>query len=107
MSRVRRDKNSAQKNWALAFVTISVFCIVFFAARDRFQVPILRFIRTQGVVTRLSRMSQQYLTAPMFHPSNRLKQQTRLVRRVSETDAGIQNNILQFKGVMFHVFFIR
>ncbi|MBR2215131.1 MAG: rod shape-determining protein MreC [Selenomonadaceae bacterium] len=38
MSRVRRDKNSAQKNWALAVVLVSIFCIIFFAARGRFQV---------------------------------------------------------------------
>lgn len=36
MSRVRRDRNSNRKVWALVFVFVSIFCIIFFAARDRF-----------------------------------------------------------------------
>ncbi len=39
MSRVRRDRNSDRKVWVLVFVVISVFCIIFFAARGRFTVP--------------------------------------------------------------------
>lgn len=40
MSRVRREKNSTRKIWALIFVAVSVFCVVFFAARGRFQTPV-------------------------------------------------------------------
>lgn len=38
-SRVRKDKNSHRKKWALLFVIVSLFCIIFFAARGRFQTP--------------------------------------------------------------------
>ena len=37
MSRVRRDRNKNRKNWALAFVFVSIFCAVFFADRGRFE----------------------------------------------------------------------
>ena len=40
MNRVRREKNSERKIWALIFVLVSVFCIVFFAARGRFNAPL-------------------------------------------------------------------
>ncbi len=36
-NRVRRERNSARKIWALIFVFVSIFCIIFFAARGRFQ----------------------------------------------------------------------
>lgn len=39
-SRVRKDKNSHRKKWALLFVIVSLFCIIFFAARGRFQTPV-------------------------------------------------------------------
>ena len=39
MSRVRRNQNSNRKRWILVFVTVSVFCVIFFAARGKFQVP--------------------------------------------------------------------
>ena len=39
-NRVRRDKNSNRKLWAMLFVVVSLFCIIFFAARGRFQVPV-------------------------------------------------------------------
>ncbi|MBQ7478000.1 MAG: rod shape-determining protein MreC [Selenomonadaceae bacterium] len=35
--RVRRDKNSSRKVWVLIFVLASIFCIVFLAARGRFE----------------------------------------------------------------------
>lgn len=40
MNRVRREKNSERKIWALILVLVSVFCIVFFAARGRFSAPL-------------------------------------------------------------------
>jgi rod shape-determining protein MreC len=39
MSKVRRDRNSGRKIWILLFVAVSIFCIIFFAARGRFTVP--------------------------------------------------------------------
>lgn len=39
-NRVRRDKNSPKKIWALIFVLVSLFCLIFFAARGRVQMPV-------------------------------------------------------------------
>ena len=39
-NRVRQDKNNRRRFWALVFVVVSLFCIIFFAARGRFQVPV-------------------------------------------------------------------
>ena len=40
MSRVRRDKKSPKRFWALLFVLVSLFCLILFAARGSFQAPI-------------------------------------------------------------------
>jgi len=40
MSRVRRDKNSQRTVWLLIFVAVSIFVIIFFAARGRFTAPL-------------------------------------------------------------------
>lgn len=40
MSRIRREINSTRKIWALIFVLVSVFCLIFFAARGRFATPV-------------------------------------------------------------------
>ena len=37
---VRKDKEGGRKGWAMAFVVVSLFCIIFFAARGRFQAPV-------------------------------------------------------------------
>ena len=39
-NRVRRDKNSPKKIWALICVLVSLFCLIFFAARGRVQMPV-------------------------------------------------------------------
>ena len=39
-NRVRRDNNSIHKIWAMLFVVVSLFCVIFFAARGRFQAPV-------------------------------------------------------------------
>lgn len=39
-NRVRRDKNSPKKTWALVFVLVSLFCLIFFVARGRVQMPV-------------------------------------------------------------------
>ncbi len=40
MSKVRREGESGHTAWLLIFVAVSVFCIVFFAARGRFSTPL-------------------------------------------------------------------
>ncbi len=40
MNRVRREKDSSRKIWVLVFVFAAVFCVIFFAARGRFQTPV-------------------------------------------------------------------
>jgi len=40
MNRIRREKNSGRKIWVLIFVFVSIFCIIFFAARGKYQVPV-------------------------------------------------------------------
>lgn len=40
MNRVRRDKNSQRTVWLLIFVAVSIFVIIFFAARGRFSAPV-------------------------------------------------------------------
>lgn len=39
MSKVKREGESGRTVWLLLFVTVSVFCVVFFAARGRFATP--------------------------------------------------------------------
>ncbi|TYZ26931.1 rod shape-determining protein MreC [Selenomonas caprae] len=39
-NRVRKDKDSHRKLWAVLFVIVSLFCIIFFVARGRFQAPV-------------------------------------------------------------------
>lgn len=39
MSKIKREPESGRKVWILVFVTVSIFCIVFFAARGRFVTP--------------------------------------------------------------------
>ncbi len=40
MSKVKREGESGRAAWLLVFVTVSVFCVVFFAARGRFLTPL-------------------------------------------------------------------
>ena len=40
-TRLRRDGHKKSRTWALLFVFVSVFCIIFFAAQGRFQAPVL------------------------------------------------------------------
>ncbi len=40
MGKVKREGESGRSTWLLVFVSVSVFCIVFFAARGRFTMPI-------------------------------------------------------------------
>lgn len=40
MNRVRRDRHSRRTVWLLVFVAVSIFVIIFFAARGRFAAPV-------------------------------------------------------------------
>ena len=40
MSKVKREGETGRTAWLLIFITVSVFCIVFFSARGRFATPI-------------------------------------------------------------------
>ena len=40
MSKIVRDRDNARSVWILIFVVVSVVCIIFFAARGRFELPI-------------------------------------------------------------------
>ena len=39
--KVRRETNIRRKLWTLAFVVVSVFCLIFFAAQGRFETPVI------------------------------------------------------------------
>lgn len=39
-SRVRKSRNPHRRLWVLLIVLVSIFCVIFFAARGRFQVPV-------------------------------------------------------------------
>lgn len=39
-SRVRKSSNPHRRLWVLLIVLVSIFCVIFFAARGRFQVPV-------------------------------------------------------------------
>lgn len=39
MGKIKREQESGRSIWILAFVAVSIFCIVFFAAKERFPAP--------------------------------------------------------------------
>ena len=50
MSRLRRNANSDKKIWVLVFVIVSVFCVIFFAAKGRFTTV----VSSQAVISALA-----------------------------------------------------
>ncbi|MBQ7515114.1 MAG: rod shape-determining protein MreC [Schwartzia sp.] len=50
MSKIKREQASSRIIWILVFVTVSVFCIIFFAAQGRFVTPFV----SQTVMTALA-----------------------------------------------------
>jgi len=92
-NRVRREKEDGRKGWAMAFVVVSLFCIIFFAARGRFQAP----ISSQAVTLVLSPFQQaaswvanevHYVTSVIWEIST-LYEQNKMLRNEVEQLRGI------------------
>ncbi|BAL84111.1 putative rod shape-determining protein MreC [Selenomonas ruminantium subsp. lactilytica TAM6421] len=92
-NRVRRDKEDGRKGWAMVFVTISLFCIIFFAARGRFQAP----VSSQAVSLVLSPFQQavswvanevHYVTGAVWEMAT-LYEQNKMLRNEVEQLRGI------------------
>ncbi len=48
MNRLKRDRKPNRRGWALILVFVCIFCLIFFAARGRFQTPVVN--KTVSVV---------------------------------------------------------
>ncbi len=90
---VRKDKEDGRKGWAMAFVVVSLFCIIFFAARGRFQAP----VSSQAVSLALSPFQQatawvanevRYVTGTIWEIST-LYEQNKMLRNEVEQLRGI------------------
>jgi len=90
---VRKDKEDGRKGWAMAFVVVSLFCIIFFAARGRFQAP----VSSQAVSLVLSPFQQaaawvanevRYVTGTIWEIST-LYEQNKMLRNEVEQLRGI------------------
>ncbi len=90
---VRKDKEDGRKGWAMAFVVVSLFCIIFFAARGRFQAP----VSSQAVSLVLSPFQQvtawvanevHYVTGAVWEMAT-LYEQNKMLRSEVEQLRGI------------------
>ena len=90
---VRKDKEDGRKGWAMAFVVVSLFCIIFFAARGRFQAP----VSSQAVSLVLSPFQQatawvaneiHYVTGAVWEMAT-LYEQNKMLRNEVEQLRGI------------------
>lgn len=90
---VRKDKEDGRKGWAMAFVVVSLFCIIFFAARGRFQAP----VSSQAVSLALSPFQQatawvaneiHYVTGAVWEMAT-LYEQNKMLRSEVEQLRGI------------------
>ena len=92
-NRVRRDKEDGRKGWAMVFVVVSLFCIIFFAARGRFQAP----VSSQAVSLALSPFQQA--TAWV---ANEIRYATSVVWEIStlyEQNKMLRNEVEQLRGI--------
>ena len=90
---VRKDKEDGRKGWAMAFVVVSLFCIIFFAARGRFQAP----VSSQAVSLALSPFQQA--TAWV---ANEIRYATSVVWEIStlyEQNKMLRNEVEQLRGI--------
>lgn len=100
MSRVRRDKDSNRKIWIVIFVVFSVFCIVFFAARGRFTVPLTERIAITALAPLQSVFAKvgneiHYVTAQIWEIATVYKQNEMLRSEVEQLRAmNLQSNEL-------------
>ncbi|SHK51046.1 rod shape-determining protein MreC [Selenomonas ruminantium] len=92
-NRVRRDKEDGRKGWAMAFVVISLFCLIFFAARGRFQAP----VSSQAVSLALSPFQQAVAWV-----ANEIHYATSAVWEVAtlyEQNKMLRNEVEQLRGI--------
>ena len=92
-NRVRRDKEDGRKGWALAFVVISLFCLIFFAARGRFQAP----VSSQAVSLALSPFQQAVAWV-----ANEIHYATSAVWEIAtlyEQNKMLRNEVEQLRGI--------
>ncbi|WP_026767717.1 rod shape-determining protein MreC [Selenomonas ruminantium] len=90
---VRKDKEDGRKGWAMAFVVVSLFCIIFFAARGRFQAP----VSSQAVSLALSPFQQA-----VSWVANEIRYVTGAVWEIStlyEQNKMLRNEVEQLRGI--------
>ena len=90
---VRKDKEDGRKGWAMAFVVVSLFCIIFFAARGRFQAP----VRSQAVSLVLSPFQQA--TAWVANEIHYATSAVWEVATLYEQNKMLRNEVEQLRGI--------
>ena len=92
-NRVRRDKEDGRKGWAMVFVVVSLFCIIFFAARGRFQAP----VSSQAVSLVLSPFQQA--TAWVANEIHYATSAVWEVATLYEQNKMLRNEVEQLRGI--------
>ena len=90
---VRKDKEDGRKGWAMAFVVVSLFCIIFFAARGRFQAP----VSSQAVSLVLSPFQQA--TAWVANEIHYATSAVWEVATLYEQNKMLRNEVEQLRGI--------
>ena len=90
---VRKDKEGGRKGWAMAFVVVSLFCIIFFAARGRFQAP----VSSQAVSLVLSPFQQA--TAWVANEIHYATSAVWEVATLYEQNKMLRNEVEQLRGI--------
>jgi len=100
MNRVRKETNSNKKIWIVIFVVVSVFCLVFFAARGRYQFPLSeRIVMTtlapfQGLISKVNN-EIRYVTSSIWEIATVYEQNKMLKSEVEQLRAlNLQSNEL-------------
>ncbi len=90
---VRKDKEDGRKGWAMAFVVVSLFCIIFFAARGRFQAP----VSSQSVSLVLSPFQQgvSWISDELRHVTEAVWEMATLY----EQNKMLRNEVEQLRGI--------
>lgn len=92
MGKIIRDRNSGRTIWLLIFVAVSIFCIIFFAGKGKFTVP----VANKTALTLLA----PFQRAANFVSSSvrRTKQNIRGVLRVHEENKKLKSEIEQLRA---------
>ena len=100
MNRVRKETNSNKKIWILIFIVVSVFCLIFFAARGRYQIPLSeRIVMTilapfQGLISTVNN-EIRYVTSSVWEIATVYDQNKMLKSEVEQLRAlNLQSNEL-------------